>query len=282
MHRRTPMIVATVAVLTLATVAPATAEKNLVEFGGGVHSSRVYTVVNYDSPSDSAATQVRDLRYGRASDGAFVGDWDGDGIDTLMVRRGREYFVTNDPDPTTGADYVIRYGDADDRTYVGDWDGDGTDTLAVKRGRAWYITNESRPTRGADYVIRYGNHWDAPRVGDWDGDGTDTLAVIREGRFFVTNETDPTRGADYDFRYGNAGEWVEVGDWDGDGTDTVAVVRMGEDEAVLVAQDPGSANLRIDLDLSHMDDSRETWEYVVFTGDWDGDGIDTYGYRLGF
>lgn len=242
----------------------------------------MYTLVDYPTPHEAGAAELRDIRYGKATDGAYIGDWDGDGVDTVMVRRGREYYVSNDPDPTTGADYVIRYGDGDDRTYVGDWDGDGTDTLAVKRGRAWYITNETHPTSGADYVIHYGNHWDPPRVGDWDGDGTDTLAVIRDARVYVTNETHPTRGADYNFRYGNPHEQIEVGDWDGDGTDTVAVVRLGEDTGVLVAQDPGNPNLRIDLDLSRIDPSRELWEYVVFTGDWDGDGVDTYGYRLGF
>ena len=62
----------------------------------------------------------------------IIGDWDGDGVDTLAVRRGNTYFFTNG---TNGgqADDVITYGRVDDVILVGDWDGDGVDTLAVRR-----------------------------------------------------------------------------------------------------------------------------------------------------
>jgi hypothetical protein len=72
------------------------------------------------------------LDYGRAGDEVFVGDWNGDGRDTLAVRRGKTYFIAN---TLAGgpADTVLDYGRAGDTTVVGDWDGNGTDTLGVHR-----------------------------------------------------------------------------------------------------------------------------------------------------
>jgi hypothetical protein len=61
-----------------------------------------------------------------------VGDWDGDDLDTLAVRRGNEYFVRNDLSDGR-AEYTVRYGRASDIVHVGDWNGDGTDTPAVQR-----------------------------------------------------------------------------------------------------------------------------------------------------
>ena len=61
-----------------------------------------------------------------------MGDWDGDGKDTLAVRRGNIYYVRNSL--TTGrADTQITYGNPGDQVLVGDWDGDGKDTFGVWR-----------------------------------------------------------------------------------------------------------------------------------------------------
>ncbi|WP_176554756.1 hypothetical protein, partial [Georgenia sp. 311] len=70
--------------------------------------------------------------YGRATDAVLAGDWDGNGTDTLAVRRGSEYHIKNSM--TAGvADRVVVYGRAGDSVTVGDWDGNGTDTLGVHR-----------------------------------------------------------------------------------------------------------------------------------------------------
>ncbi|MPV37594.1 DUF3152 domain-containing protein [Georgenia subflava] len=62
----------------------------------------------------------------------MVGDWDGDGRDTLGVRRGAQYHLKDVIAPGP-ADRVVVYGRAGDTTLVGDWDGDGVDTLGVRR-----------------------------------------------------------------------------------------------------------------------------------------------------
>ena len=115
--------------------------------------------------------------YGRSSDEVLAGDWDGDGRDTLAVRRGNAYYVKNEI-ATGEADQVVYYGRADDDVLVGDWDGDGRDTLAVRRGTAFFIANAIK-TGSADKQFYYGREGDAVLVGDWNGDRIDTFCVRR-------------------------------------------------------------------------------------------------------
>ena len=70
--------------------------------------------------------------YGKASDEVLSGDWDGDGRDSLAVRRGNTYYVKNEI-AAGEADLVVSYGKADDAVLVGDWDGDGRHTFCVRR-----------------------------------------------------------------------------------------------------------------------------------------------------
>ena len=70
--------------------------------------------------------------YGHATDEVLVGDWNGDGRDTLAVRRGRTYHINNNLRGGP-ADTTFTYGHTTDQVLVGDWNGDGRDTLAVRR-----------------------------------------------------------------------------------------------------------------------------------------------------
>jgi hypothetical protein len=63
-----------------------------------------------------------------------VGDWDGDGKDTIGVFRAGIWFLRNTN--TTGmADQTFAYGLATDQPVAGDWDGDGLATIGVFRAR---------------------------------------------------------------------------------------------------------------------------------------------------
>ncbi|MDD9205361.1 hypothetical protein PU560_02630, partial [Georgenia sp. 10Sc9-8] len=119
------------------------------------------------SDSFSAASNV-DFRYGRAGDQVYVGDWDGDGEDTLAIRRGAEFHLTNSLEGGS-ADRVVTYGRASDTVLVGDWNGNGTDTFAVRRGNEYHVKN-SLTGGSADRAFRYGRSPDTVLVGDWDGD----------------------------------------------------------------------------------------------------------------
>src|SRR5690606_41164494 len=72
------------------------------------------------------------FQYGKAGDMVYAGDWDGNGRDSFLVRRGKEYHVKNSLRGGP-ADVVMLYGRATDEVYIGDWDGNGTDTVGVRR-----------------------------------------------------------------------------------------------------------------------------------------------------
>jgi hypothetical protein len=175
----------------------------------------------------------RSFVYGDPGDTVLVGDWDGDGTDTLAVRRGNAFFVKNDV--TTGvADHVFVYGDPGDTVLVGNWDGDSsaadaaapltTDTIMVRRGHRYFVKN-STTTGVADYDFVFGEPGDPVLVGDWatppvhgrpgaSGDYADALAVRRGTTFIQSAEvwTAAAQPAGYGlgiagtFRYGEPGD----------------------------------------------------------------------------
>ncbi|MEE6283230.1 S8 family serine peptidase [Georgenia sp. MJ170] len=208
----------------------------------------------------------RVFQYGRHTDEVLIGDWDGDGTDTIAVRRGNRYLVSNAPrgGPATSE---FTYGRPDDVVLVGDWNGDGTDTLAVRRGAEYHVKNSLRGG-DADHVISYGRADDAVMVGDWDGNGTDTFAIRRGATYHVKNAM---RGGDADrvFRYGREADVTLAGDWDGNGTDTFAV-RRGNEYFVKNSLAGGAADFS-----QHFGRAGDE----VFVGDWNGDGKDTLGVR---
>ena len=159
---------------------------------------------------------------GRATDGFLTGDWDGNGSDTLAIRDGVTFYVTNRHGDGAVAS-TFTYGRAGDEIFVGDWDGNGTDTLAVRRGNTFYLQNtlESGPSAS---TFDYGRVGDIILVGDWDGNGTDTLAVRRGNAYFVRNSLEDGV-ADRTLSYGRASDEVVVGDWNGDISDTLGVIR---------------------------------------------------------
>jgi gamma-glutamylcyclotransferase (GGCT)/AIG2-like uncharacterized protein YtfP len=207
-----------------------------------------------------------EFTYGRTSDRLSVGDWDGNGTDTLAVRRGSTYYLSNTL--TSGnADRVVAFGSSSDVTYVGDWDGNGTDTFAVRRGSVFYIRNS--PGSGPhERSLAFGRASDDVLVGDWDGNGRDDVAVRRGNTFFF--RTSPGNGpADRTATYGRAGDEILVGDWNGDGRDTLGV-RRGFTYLLRNAITTGDADVVVSY-------GRATDRILV--GDWNGDGEDTLGVR---
>jgi len=75
-----------------------------------------------------------DFFFGNVGDAPFVGDFDGDGVDTVGLYRQSTGFVYFRNSLATGiADLAFFYGDPGDVIMAGDWDGDGVDTVAVYR-----------------------------------------------------------------------------------------------------------------------------------------------------
>ena len=162
------------------------------------------------------------FEYGPAPADVFLGDWDGDGVDTPGYRVGDTFHLRNAPGGGT-ADVVFRFGRDTDEVVIGDWDGDGRDSVGVRRGNQFFLT-DSLVGGPHEVMFWYGRPGEEVLVGDWDGDGRDTLAIRRSNSFHVANSL-KSGGADVVFYYGRPGEEVLVGDWDGDGRDTVAIRR---------------------------------------------------------
>ncbi|MPV38977.1 glycoside hydrolase family 3 protein, partial [Georgenia subflava] len=105
--------------------------------------------------NDSWTTKANHVfMYGKVTDGVLIGDWDGDGTDSITVRRGNVFYVNNEPRPGE-AEHVYVYGRPGDTVLVGDWDGDGKDTLAVRRGAEYHVKN-NLAGGPADQVVVYG------------------------------------------------------------------------------------------------------------------------------
>ena len=87
-----------------------------------------------------------DYQFGNLGDKPFVGDFDGDGVDTVGLHRestGLVYYVNSHRDGV--ADGSFLFGNPADRLIAGDWSGDGVDTPGV-----------FRPLQGKVY-LRYTN-----------------------------------------------------------------------------------------------------------------------------
>ncbi len=218
----------------------------------------------YLSDQTSPPATARDAVYGAPWDLPIVGDWNGDGTDTIGVMRGNTFYLRNTN--TSGvADQTFTYGLPGDTPIIGDWNGDGTDTIGVIRGNTFYLRNTN--TSGvADQTFTYGLPGDTPVVGDWNGDGTDTIGIVRGTTFYLRN-TNTSGVADQTASYGIPGDTPIIGDWNGDHVDTIGIVR-------------GTTFYLRNTNTSGVADQTASYGIpgdIALSGDWNGDGTDTIG-----
>ena len=157
--------------------------------------------------------------FGIPGDQVFVGDWDGDRIDTLGIRRGGKVYLTN-INGTGIADMEFWFGVPADLAFGGDPDGDGRDGVFLYRpssGFTYYTNstpvgpNDLAPTDG---TLSYGVPTDRLVIGDWDGDGTDTVGVFRPSETSVyLRNTNTTGPADVTYFFGEAPWQPLAGFW---------------------------------------------------------------------
>ncbi len=194
----------------------------------------------------------------------LVGDWDGDGDDTIGVKRGPLYLLDNDEDGY--ADVTFNYGGSSDTPIVGDFDGDGDDTIGLRMGNKYFVNNELDGSSAFRFI--YNDPEDIALVGDWDGDGDDTVSLKIGNKYFINNELDGTSA--FRFIYGDTGYAPIVGDFDGDGDDTIGL-KISNKYFINNSLD-GTSDFRY-----YYGDSTEG----AIGGDWDGDGDDTIGLIIG-
>ena len=155
----------------------------------GGFAAGTWRVSNANAEQLSTSARVfASYRWGRAGDLPVVGDWDGDGTQTVGVvrpsaARNSNHFLLRNSD---GSVVDFWYGRHGDRLVVGDWDANGTWTPAAVRAGVWSIrnTNAGGP---ADTTVTFGGAGDNYLAGDWDGDGDFTPGVQRKGTFWLRN-----------------------------------------------------------------------------------------------
>ena len=166
------------------------------------------------------------INYGKGGDYPVIGDWDGNGTDTIGIYRNGSFYLRNFNTPGY-ADLVFAFGTPDDQPVAGDWDGDGIDTVGVYRSSTGqFLLRNSNKQGDPDMSFYLGNVGDVGIVGDWNGDGVDTTGVFRPGNGVIFLKNANTTGfADIALNYGLPGDRPVIGDWNNDGIDTIGVYR---------------------------------------------------------
>jgi subtilisin family serine protease len=176
---------------------------------------------------------VSSFFFGNPGDVPFMGDWDGDGVETPGMYRQSDGYVYLRNSNTQGiADVRFFFGNPGDVPIAGDFNGDGFDTVSIYRpsSQEFFIINELGANEGglgaAEFSYVFGDPGDKPFVGDFDGDGIQTVGLHRESTGLVYFRNSHAQGnADAQFIFGDPGDRIVAGDWNGDGRDTVAVFR---------------------------------------------------------
>jgi Peptidase family M23 len=95
---------------------------------------RFYIIDTLGSNDGGLGSAEYDFGFGNVGDKPFVGDFDGDGIDTIGLHRESSGYVYFRNSLTSGvAEFEFYFGDPGDVLLAGDWDGDGDDTVGVYR-----------------------------------------------------------------------------------------------------------------------------------------------------
>jgi hypothetical protein len=177
---------------------------------------------------------VTTFYYGNPSDKPIVGDWNGDGIQTVGLYRQSTGFVYLRNSNTSGnADVTFFAGNPGDIPIAGDFNGNGFDTVSLYRpstGQVFIFNSLGADGEGlgaADISYYFGNPNDKPFTGDFNGNGVDTVGLHRESSGLLYFRNSHTQGnADFEFYFGNPDDRLFAGDFGiVDGVDTPGVFR---------------------------------------------------------
>ena len=205
----------------------------------------------------------------------LVGDWNGDGIDTIgLYNPVTSTFYLRNSNTTGTANTTFAYGPAGGgwTPIVGDWNGDGIDTVGLYNPATstFYLRN-SNTTGVANITFGYGpagGGW-KPIVGDWNNDGIDTVGLYNPttSTFYLRN-SNTTGMANASFAYGPAGRgWTPMsGIWSNTTYDSVGLYNPANAGFYLRNTDTtGMADL-----MFNYGSAGSPW--VPLAGNWSGTG----------
>ena len=146
-------------------------------------------------------------------------------------------------------------------------------TFAVNAGGLWSLREilPDPPTTS----FYFGVPGDIAFAGDWNCDGTRTPGLYRQSDGFVYLRNSNTEGtADLEFYFGDPGDVPIAGDFNGDGCETVSVYRAAEGRVYIINRlgEDGGGLGAADFDYLFGNPGDKP-----FTGDFDGDLVDTIG-----
>ena len=121
--------------------------------------ARVYVVNQLGQNGGGLGQADFSFFFGNPGDNPFVGDFNGNGQDTIGLHRSSTGFVYFRNSLTTGnASQSFFYGNPGDVILAGDWDGDLDDTVAVYRPSSGKIyVNLDNTSGAADYSLYVGS-----------------------------------------------------------------------------------------------------------------------------
>jgi hypothetical protein len=175
--------------------------------------------------------------FGPANGGMvpIVGDWDGNGTDTVgLYNPTTSMFFLKNSNSTGFADLAFAYGPGGSgwTPLAGDWNDQGKDTIGLYNpATSMFYLRNSNTTGFSDTAFVYGpaqSGW-KPLVGDWNGNGTDTVGLYNPtASMFYLRNNNTTGFSDLAFAYGpaNAG-WIPlIGNWTGSGQAEMAAAQV--------------------------------------------------------
>ncbi len=146
-----------------------------------------------------------------------VGDWNGDGIDTVGVYDptvGR-FMLQNVNQTGAPIAYNFLFGPRGGIPVSGDWTGSGRDSVGVYSSGVFYLKNTLGAGRTNERIV-FGKRGDVPVAGDWTGQGRDSVGIYRpsSGVFYLTNVLcNCTPAATYVISFGPPNSLPFAGDW---------------------------------------------------------------------
>jgi hypothetical protein len=160
------------------------------------------------------------INFGLAGDVPLVGDWNGDGIDTVGVFRNGLVLLTNSPNinnSTPTFDVIFSLGFGGDVPVAGDFDGDGKDSVGVFRPANSNFLLSNNLSGVVDIPsFQFGQANSRPLVGDWDGDETGTIGIFNPNpELFALRNVNAAGTVDLAFFFGQPGDIPVAGEWDG-------------------------------------------------------------------
>jgi CSLREA domain-containing protein len=176
----------------------------------------------------AGAAEIVQVFGGDPSDLPVVGDWNGDGIDTLGIYRSNVgVFYLSDSNTAPSLAHTLIFGNPDDIPFAGKWSNDMIgDGVGVYRNSNGILYQKKSLTTGfSDFFAIFGNPGDIPIAGDFDGDGYDSIGIYRvdTGSWYLTDNSQPNgiTFSNANFAWDIGRSRPIAGDWDGNGRTTV-------------------------------------------------------------